>query len=145
MHKKKLHRARSLSREEAQKRSGLTEPECNEAREMRPGVAEKVFRVGSYLKRNVTRLGFKSERRGFELPMVSPPPLALHRALGRMAGLVFLLIFSVLAGACQRNRVGAFFALRAQASVAQRSEESRLSGKQANVTRGKAGSSVEAF
>ena len=35
-------------------------------------------------------------------------------------------------------------ALRAQASAAQRSEESRLSGKQADVTRGKAGISVEA-
>ena len=32
-----------------------------------------------------------------------------------------------------------FIALRAQASVAQQSEESRLSGKQANVTRGKTG------
>ena len=32
--------------------------------------------------------------------------LALHRALRRMAGLVFLLVFWVLAGACQRHGVG---------------------------------------
>ena len=31
---------------------------------------------------------------------------ALHRALRRMAGLVFLLVFWVLAGACQRHGVG---------------------------------------
>ena len=34
--------------------------------------------------------------------------LALHRALRRMAGLVFLLVFWVLAGACQRHGVGVF-------------------------------------
>ena len=34
--------------------------------------------------------------------------LALHRALRRMAGLVFLLVFWVLAGACQRHGVGGF-------------------------------------
>ena len=62
-----------------------------------------------------------------------------------MTGLVFLLILGVLANACQIHGVGGFIALRAQASAAQRSEESRLSGiKQAGVTRGKAGSSVEA-
>ena len=33
---------------------------------------------------------------------------ALHRALRRMAGLVFLLVFWVLAGACQRHGVGGF-------------------------------------
>ena len=37
-----------------------------------------------------------------------PPPSALHRALRRMAGLVFLLVFWVLAGACQRHGVGGF-------------------------------------
>ena len=45
--------------------------------------------------------------------------------------------------ALERNS-SCFIALRAQASAAQRSEESRLSGKQADVTRGKAGISVEA-
>ena len=34
--------------------------------------------------------------------------LTLHRALRRMAGLVFLLVFWVLAGACQRHGVGGF-------------------------------------
>ena len=34
--------------------------------------------------------------------------LTLHRALRRMAGLVFLLVFRVLAGACQRHGVGGF-------------------------------------
>ena len=34
--------------------------------------------------------------------------LTLHRALRRIAGLVFFLIFWVLAGACQRNGVGGF-------------------------------------
>ena len=34
--------------------------------------------------------------------------LALHRALRRMAGLVFLLVFWVLASACQRHGVGGF-------------------------------------
>ena len=34
--------------------------------------------------------------------------LTLHRALRRMAGLVFLLVFWVLAGACQRHGVGVF-------------------------------------
>ena len=34
--------------------------------------------------------------------------LALHRALRRIAGLVFLLVFWVLAGACQRYGVGGF-------------------------------------
>ena len=33
-------------------------------------------------------------------------PLTLNRALRRMAGLVFLLVFWVLAGACQRHGVG---------------------------------------
>ena len=36
------------------------------------------------------------------------PSLALHRALRTMAGLFFLLVFWVLAGACQRNGVGVF-------------------------------------
>ena len=35
-------------------------------------------------------------------------PMALHRALRRMAGLVFLLVFWVLAGTCQRHGVGGF-------------------------------------
>ena len=35
--------------------------------------------------------------------------LTLHRALRRMAGLVFLLVFWVLAGACQRHGVGGFY------------------------------------
>ena len=35
--------------------------------------------------------------------------LALHRALRRMAGLVFVLVFWVLAGAFQRHGVGAGF------------------------------------
>ena len=34
------------------------------------------------------------------------PPKTLHRALRRMAGPVFLLVFWVLAGACQRHGVG---------------------------------------
>ena len=34
------------------------------------------------------------------------PPKTLHRALRRMAGLVFLLVFWALAGACQRHGVG---------------------------------------
>ena len=34
--------------------------------------------------------------------------MALHRALRRMAGLVFLLVFWVLAGAFQINGVGVF-------------------------------------
>ena len=34
--------------------------------------------------------------------------MALRRALRRMAGLVFLLVFWVLAGACQRHGVGGF-------------------------------------
>ena len=34
--------------------------------------------------------------------------LTLHRALRRMAGLVFLLVFWMLAGACQRHGVGGF-------------------------------------
>ena len=34
--------------------------------------------------------------------------LTLHRALRRMAGLVFLLVFWVLAGACKRHGVGGF-------------------------------------
>ena len=39
-------------------------------------------------------------------------PLALHRALRRMAGLVSLVVFCVLAGVCQRNGVvgGVFIA-----------------------------------
>ena len=37
-----------------------------------------------------------------------PPELTLHRALRRMAGLVFLLVFWVLAGACQRHGVSGF-------------------------------------
>ena len=37
-----------------------------------------------------------------------PTPSTLHRALRRMAGLVFLLVFWVLAGACQRHGVGGF-------------------------------------
>ena len=42
--------------------------------------------------------------------MVQPAPggLTLHRALRRMAGLIFLLVFWVLAGACQRQSVGGF-------------------------------------
>ena len=35
--------------------------------------------------------------------------LTPHRALRRMAGLVFLLVFWVLAGACQRHGVGGFY------------------------------------
>ena len=42
-----------------------------------------------------------------ESPM-SWAALALKRALQRMAGLVFLLVFWVLAGACQRHGVGGF-------------------------------------
>ena len=34
--------------------------------------------------------------------------MALHRALRRMAGLVFLLVFWVLAGACKKHGVGGF-------------------------------------
>ena len=34
--------------------------------------------------------------------------VTLHRALRRMAGLVFLLVFWVLEGACQRHGVGGF-------------------------------------
>ena len=34
--------------------------------------------------------------------------VTLHRALRRMASLVFLLVFWVLAGACQRHGVGVF-------------------------------------
>ena len=41
---------------------------------------------------------------------------ALHRALRRMAGLVFLLVFWVLAGACQRHGVGAFLLCNSSSS-----------------------------
>ena len=41
-------------------------------------------------------------------PRAGRPSLALHRALRRMAGLVFLLVFWVLAGAFQRHGVGGF-------------------------------------
>ena len=37
--------------------------------------------------------------------------LARHRVLRRMAGLVFLLVFWVLAGACQRHDVGWIFSV----------------------------------
>ena len=39
---------------------------------------------------------------------VGMPFLALHRALRIISGLVFLLVFWVLAGACQRYDVGGF-------------------------------------
>ena len=41
-------------------------------------------------------------------PRAGRPSLALHRALRRMGGLVFLLVFRVLAGACQTRGVGGF-------------------------------------
>ena len=41
-------------------------------------------------------------------PTKQPPFSTLHRALRRMAGLVFLLVSWVLAGACQRHGVGGF-------------------------------------
>ena len=40
----------------------------------------------------------------------------LHRALRRMAGLVFLLVFWVLAGACQRHGVGGFLLCNSSSS-----------------------------
>ena len=48
--------------------------------------------------------------RSIVAPWCPPPPSALHRALRRMAGLVFLLVFwaRVLAGACHRHGVGGF-------------------------------------
>ena len=44
------------------------------------------------------------------------PPATLHRALRRMAGLVFLLVFWVLAGACQRHGVGGFLLCNSSSS-----------------------------
>ena len=47
--------------------------------------------------------------RGRREPKAAFPPWSiLHRALRRMTGLVFLLVFWALAGACQRNGVGGF-------------------------------------
>ena len=64
--------------------------------------------------------------------------VTLHRALRRMAGLVFLLVFWVLEGACQRHGVGGFIAPRAQeaseAKRAQRTGGGRLSEKWARAS-----------
>ena len=43
--------------------------------------------------------------------------MALHRALRRMAGLVFLLVFWALAGACQRHGVGVFLFCNSSSSM----------------------------
>ena len=62
------------------------------------------------------RLELLPERRGHRTfvrtcsaDVVVLSSLALHRALRRMAGLIFLLVFWVLAGACQRHGVGGFY------------------------------------
>ena len=61
------------------------------------------------------RLELLPERRGHRVfvrtcsaGVVVLSSLALHRALRRMAGLIFLLVFWALAGACQRHDMGRF-------------------------------------
>ena len=91
------------------------------ASQQTPARAEWFWRVARFVARDV-RLD-ATPRKGFRCGLVSRPAnsyhpfkvaaesreeLALHRALRRMAGLVFLLVFWVLAGACQRHGVGGF-------------------------------------
>ena len=56
-------------------------------------------------------------------PPLTPRALALHRALRRMAGLAFLLIFWALAGACQRHGVGGVYRLSFNSSSSSAAED----------------------